>query len=141
IDQRIVLGRPADAILSTADEIRADLIVLGSRGHGRIRAMLLGSVSAEVADQAPQSVLVVRDDHVSRVLVATDGSACAMAIPDVLDGWGVFRGLPAVALSVAPTSSPAFEMLVSLYTMGDATMKQERDELLRQYQVAATEMA
>jgi nucleotide-binding universal stress UspA family protein len=141
VEQRVTTGRPADVILGTADETRADLIVLGSRGHGRIRSMLLGSVSAEVADQAPQSVLVVRHDHISRVLVATDGTDCTMAIPDVLGGWDILRGLPAVALSVAPTSSAAFEMLVSLYTMGDKSVDLQREELLAQYESAAAEMA
>ena len=141
IEQRLEESRPADAILAVADDIGADLIVLGSRGRGRIKSMLLGSVSAEVAAQARQSVLIARHDQISRVVVAADGSDFTMAIPELLGRWGVLRGLPAVAVSVAPTDSPVFEMLVSLYTMGDVSMKHQRDELVAQYEHAASDMA
>lgn len=53
-------GRPADAILEVADEIAADLIVIGSTGkHGALR-MLLGSVSSRVAEYSTRSVFIVK---------------------------------------------------------------------------------
>lgn len=53
-------GRPADAILDAADEVDADLIVVGSTGkHGALR-MLLGSVSSRVAEYSTRSVLIVK---------------------------------------------------------------------------------
>jgi nucleotide-binding universal stress UspA family protein len=53
-------GRPADAILDAADEIEADLIVIGSTGkHGAMR-MLMGSVSSRVAEYSTRSVLIVK---------------------------------------------------------------------------------
>jgi nucleotide-binding universal stress UspA family protein len=53
-------GRPADAILETARELGADLVVVGSSGrHGAAR-LLLGSVSSAVAAHAGVSVLIVR---------------------------------------------------------------------------------
>ena len=119
IERRVVRGRAASVIRAVADEVGADLIVVGSRGHGQIGSMLLGSVSAEVAEQARQSVLVARAGVVSRLLVASDGSDGATMIPETLAGWGAFRGLPAVALSVAPVDSPAFKLLVTLYTLGE----------------------
>lgn len=141
IDRRVVLGRPAEEIQSTADELDVDLIAIGSRGHGRIQSMLLGSVSAEIADTARQSVLVARGAQVSRLLVATDGSDCARAIPDVLAGWQAMRGVPAVALSVAPVDSPAFELMVSLYTLGDEPVQRQREQLLTQHREYADAMA
>jgi nucleotide-binding universal stress UspA family protein len=95
----------------------------------------------ELADQARQSVLVARGPSVSRVLVAADGSEGAARIPDALASWAAFRGFPGIALSVAPVSSPAFELMVSLYTMGDASAKQQREELLAQYRAHADAMA
>ena len=89
IERRVVLDRPASAILAAADEVDADLIVLGSRGRGPIRTMVLGSVAAEVANAARQSVLIARGGSVSRALVATDGSECASHIPEVLVDWRV----------------------------------------------------
>lgn len=141
INRRVEPGRAASVIRSTADELGADLIVIGSRGHGPIQSMLLGSVSAEVADLAAQSVLVARHARVTQMLVASDGSECATAIPDVLDGWQGFRATPAVALSVAPIDSPAFELMVSLYTLGSEPMKGQREELLAQFRMHAEAMA
>jgi nucleotide-binding universal stress UspA family protein len=52
---------PAEAILDTADEAKADLIVVGSRGLSGIRRFLLGSVSAKVSEHAKCSVMIVRE--------------------------------------------------------------------------------
>lgn len=141
VEEKVVRGRAADAVLSTADEMNADLIVLGSRGHGQIQSMLLGSVSAEVADRARQSVLVARGARVSQLLVATDGSAGSDPIPEVLGGLGVFRSLPAVALSVAPVDSPTFALLVGLYTQGSEELAPGRDGLREQHRGYALSLA
>jgi nucleotide-binding universal stress UspA family protein len=140
IDQRVVQGRAATAILATATDEDADLIVVGSRGLGQIRSMLLGSVSAEIIAGADRSILVARGTQVSRALFATDGSACATAIPDVLADWDILRGLEAVAISVAPVDSPAFELMVNLYTLGEPTERQ-RAELLELHRRYAAELA
>ena len=50
-----------------AKEFEADLVVVGSHGRGPIAATVLGSVSAEVAETAPCSVLVARGDGISRL--------------------------------------------------------------------------
>lgn len=55
----IAAGPAADAILSVAKEIRADLIVTGSRGRGTVARALLGSVSSHLAHEGPCDVLVV----------------------------------------------------------------------------------
>ena len=101
IDRRVVRGRTPNAIVEAATDLAADLIVVGSRGHGPLASMLLGSVSAEVVERATCSVLVARGSGVSRLLVATDGSPCAELVPEVLATWGAFNGLPTIALSVA----------------------------------------
>lgn len=49
----VLRGRPATAIVDRASNMHADLVIVGSRGHGPIQSMLLGSVSAEVVDHAP----------------------------------------------------------------------------------------
>ena len=53
-------GRPVETILQVADQVRADLIVMGSRGHGEIRLRLLGSTTDGVAHHAHCPVLIVR---------------------------------------------------------------------------------
>jgi nucleotide-binding universal stress UspA family protein len=49
----------SEAIVDTADEIDADLIVVGSRGHSEIAAMPLGSVSHKLLHISHRPVLVV----------------------------------------------------------------------------------
>ena len=55
------LGRPDAEIVGLADELRAGLIVLRSRGLGPLRRALMGSVSDSVVRHARCPVLVVRE--------------------------------------------------------------------------------
>ena len=55
-------GDPAEAILDVAEEERADLIVVGSKGMHGNRRFLLGSVPDKVSHHASCSVLIVRTD-------------------------------------------------------------------------------
>jgi nucleotide-binding universal stress UspA family protein len=53
------LGEPADALLAVAEEVGADLIVIGNRGISGVRRYLLGAVADRVAHHAPCSVQIV----------------------------------------------------------------------------------
>jgi nucleotide-binding universal stress UspA family protein len=53
-------GRADEEIVEVAEEIGAGLIVLGSRGHGRLRRALMGSVSDAVVRHAHCPVTIVR---------------------------------------------------------------------------------
>jgi nucleotide-binding universal stress UspA family protein len=53
-------GRAEEEIVEVAEEIGAGLIVLGSRGHGRLRRALMGSVSDAVVRHAHCPVTIVR---------------------------------------------------------------------------------
>lgn len=59
IDTRTASGDYADQILDLAGETGADLIVLGRRGLGRLREVVLGSVSQKVLHHAGRPVLTV----------------------------------------------------------------------------------
>jgi nucleotide-binding universal stress UspA family protein len=64
---RLLVGGAARQIVAYADEIRADLIVVGSRGLGRVSGALLGSVSRAVLRDAKRPVLIVRETEPARV--------------------------------------------------------------------------
>ncbi len=53
-------GNPAEAIIEVARTRECDLIVMGSRGLGRLSGLLLGSTSQKVVSHAPCPVLMVR---------------------------------------------------------------------------------
>jgi nucleotide-binding universal stress UspA family protein len=53
------LGEPADALLAVAEELDADLLVVGNRGISGVRRYLLGNVADRVAHHAPCSVHIV----------------------------------------------------------------------------------
>ncbi|MGJ3263006.1 MAG: universal stress protein [Salinarimonas sp.] len=60
IESRIADAPPAEALVDVAREEGADVLVIGSRGLGRLQGLILGSVSQKVVHDAPCAVLVVK---------------------------------------------------------------------------------
>ena len=60
IDKVAMSGDPAEAILKRAKREKADMIVMGSRGFGNLKSLLLGSVSHEVAAKSTKTVVTVK---------------------------------------------------------------------------------
>jgi len=60
ISSDVLFGSPDSRIVETAEELAADMIVIGSHGYKRWERLLLGSVSDSVVHHAHCSVLVVR---------------------------------------------------------------------------------
>ena len=101
----ILHGRAATAVLEEIDSWKADLVVGGSRGHGTVASLLLGSVSSEVLDHASCPVLVGRSDQLRRVVFATDGSEPSAAAEATL-GWSIFDNVEIKVVSVADVLEP-----------------------------------
>lgn len=60
IHTELIEGNTAEAIISVATTRNSDLIVMGSRGLGRLAGLVLGSTSQKVVSHAPCPVLIVR---------------------------------------------------------------------------------
>jgi nucleotide-binding universal stress UspA family protein len=139
VEAHVLRGRPATAIVNLARDMRSDLVVVGSRGHGTIESMLLGSVSAEVVDHAPAPVLVARGSRIERVVLAWDGSSCAKRAAGLLRMWPIFAGSQVRVVSVADVRIPWWsgfpldrspELMPIYHDAADASGKQH-DELAR----------
>lgn len=59
VEDRAVVGAPVDALVSLAEEVAADLLVVGNVGLSTIAGRLLGSVPANVSRKAKVDVLIV----------------------------------------------------------------------------------
>lgn len=68
----LVQGPAVEKILSEAHRLRADLIVMGTHGHGRLHRLLVGSVGEGVLRQASCPVLFV---PLARVTALSGGTA------------------------------------------------------------------
>lgn len=61
-EARVLQGDPREAIVQTAKDEAADLVVVGSHGRSGIAKLVMGSVASHVVTHAPCSVLVVKMD-------------------------------------------------------------------------------
>lgn len=57
---KLLKGNPAEELLKEIERGKYGLVVVGSRGRGRLNELLLGSVSSKLVHLARASVLVVR---------------------------------------------------------------------------------
>ncbi len=100
-------GDTKQTVLAVADEINADLIVMGSRGVGRLRSILVNSASQYVFQLSRRPMLLVRDDlyvrHPNRLLVAVDGTAISDRALNL--ACDMARGVAAMAVRVVHVGS------------------------------------
>ena len=92
VEARLARGRAATVIVDVARDVGVDMVILGAIGHGAFEQALLGSVSAEVVDQAHCAVLVARTACADRILIGTDGSDVAGAAVEFVGASGLFSG-------------------------------------------------
>jgi nucleotide-binding universal stress UspA family protein len=59
VEEKAVVGAPVEALVDLAEEIKADLLVVGNVGLSTIAGRLLGSVPANVARRSKSDVLIV----------------------------------------------------------------------------------
>jgi nucleotide-binding universal stress UspA family protein len=123
-----LVGRAGSILVELAADLRAELVILGSRGRGPLRSMLLGSVSAEVVDHAPCPVLVVRRAAVDSLLVAVDGSPSADGAVSYLIANRILGDRPIEVLSVAP--GPDLPIMLPLSEGADRPLEPSEGRLV-----------
>ncbi len=94
VGARLRLHDPRDLLVEAARH--ADLLVVGSRGHGLVVRLLLGSVSAAMVGHAPCTLVVVREPVAGTgpVLVGVDGSADSSDALGFAFEMAAARGVP-----------------------------------------------
>lgn len=133
-------GRPALEIVAEAEAWNADLMVIGSRGHGPLSSILLGSVSEEVVDRSRIPVLVARRPRIRRLVVAVDASATADEAVSLLARDRTFAGLDAAVVQVGPPNWPWW-LGVSAADTDSAEVVMELNETARREQQGAVDRA
>ena len=120
----------ADAVLSAAEA--ADLIVVGSRGIGGFRELLLGSTSHRVATHAEVPVVIARGDKPSyadayrEIVVGIDGSRAAVRALRWAVAEAALRGIGVTALH--GWSAPDAVLLSGMATAEQIDAEQARAE-------------
>ena len=60
IDIKLLQGNPSSAILNFCEKEKHDIIVMGSRGMGKFKELVLGSVSSKVLHHSSCPVMIIR---------------------------------------------------------------------------------
>lgn len=106
-------GSPARELILKADEVNADLIIVGSHGRSALGRFMLGSVSQKVVTEARCSVRVARGrvevDHTPpRIIVGADGSYSSEAAVRAVARRSWPKGTEAMVVLVDDPLVPTF---------------------------------
>ena len=106
--KQLRIGSPAEVIVSTAEEQKADLIVMGARGLGPIKERLLGSVSHRILALAPCATLIVNGPvkSMKQILLPLQGLSDAEAAIRFLQLKPFHDAVEVTLLTVLPSTEP-----------------------------------
>ncbi len=100
INNELTYGAPVPALVELST--KADMVVVGSRGHGALQRVLLGSISTGLVHHAHCPVAVIRDEGSALVegcvLVGVDGSPVSELATAIAFDEASWRGAELVAL-------------------------------------------
>ena len=115
VDKIIKEGDPKTTVLKVAQETNADLIIMGSRGLGKLQSILSNSVSQYVFQLTDRSMLLIKDDiyikRIKRVMIAMDKSPASQYALDL--AIFLFQGYPDAELyltRVNPDLNPSVSL-------------------------------
>ncbi len=73
VSTRLLDGESGSALIAAAEESRAGLVLLGTRGRGRLEALLLGSVTRQLMEGCSRPTLAVHDrSSIGKIVAAVD---------------------------------------------------------------------
>jgi nucleotide-binding universal stress UspA family protein len=124
IETALAQGAVLDEIIRQADEIHADLLVLGARGAGFMRHLELGTTSERLLRKSKRPVLVVKQrahEPYRRVLVPVDFSASSAPLIDLAR-----RVAPGAHLVLLTAYEVPFEGKLRFAGVGDAVIEEYR---------------
>ena len=106
--KQLRIGSPAEVIVATAEEQKADLIVMGARGLGPIKERLLGSVSHRILTLAPCATLIVNGPvkATKNILLPLQGLSDAEAAIRFLQLKPFHDPVEITLLTVLPSTQP-----------------------------------
>ena len=106
--KQLRIGSPAEMIVATAEEQKADLIVMGARGLGPIKERLLGSVSHRILTLAPCATLIVNGPvkAMKNILLPLQGLSDAEAAIRFLQLKPFHDPVEITLLTVLPSTQP-----------------------------------
>jgi nucleotide-binding universal stress UspA family protein len=110
VAKRLEIGSPSDVIPFVAEAERAHLVVLGARGLGAVKELLLGSVSHRVLTHAACPVLVVKKPlrSLKRILLAVQGPDDAEPIVQWLSKHPFRKPAEVTVLTILPFTQPVW---------------------------------
>ena len=108
VTARLVMGSPAEVIVSTAESVQAELVVMGARGLGPVKERLFGSVSHRVLTMAPCAKLIVNGPvrSLEQILLPLQGAGDADAAIRFLNVSPFRNPAELVLLTVLPPTRP-----------------------------------
>jgi len=114
------IGSAAEVIVSTAEEQKADLIVMGARGLGPVKERLLGSVSHRILTLAPCATLIVNGPvkAMKQILLPLQGLSDAEAAVRFLQLKPFHDAVEVTLLTVLPSTQPPWPGEAAAATAG-----------------------
>ena len=129
-------GRTSDEVIRLSDELGVGLLVVGSRGMGTMRRILMGSYSEEIVHHAHVPVLVVRGGDSAwppgRIVVGEDFSEDAKKAGEIAASIGALYGAQVLLLHAnpdLPEAPPGGERSGAPRELGE--MREREEETLR----------
>jgi len=125
------VGSPETVILDVVHSTRADLVVTGARGRGRIAELILGSISHRVLSKATCPTLLVKGQFrtIQRLLVAVESTEDAERIMGWLLAHPFNRRVEVSVISVTPAPPLVEPDTVANFAIWSATVKKFAQEL------------